>query len=204
MKIITTKQIHLIRILCILCVATLGLATITGSGDGDGSSTDYETFLPTINFDTIRIVFDANDPDQATVSCTPYTSIYKEFHKLYPDETRDLTIVGGTIDAVEAKYKNAVWLSLSEEPITCESSIDGSLGDGPLDDFNVDSQSSEWSPVQNPSVLTNYITTDPKAEFRICVQCLNNNLFTSYTLDYLSRTDLTLTVRETDQEESTE
>ena len=188
-----------------MAVVSFGLATIAGSGGSGGSSTDYETFSPTIDFDTIRVVFDANDPDPETVSCTSYTSMNQEFQKAYPEETRDLTIVDGTVDAVEVKYTNAFYVSRgSDEPIACQSYIEGDLGGGILDATSIDPPSSGWAQAQNPNVFANYIITDPTAEFRICVQCLNNNLYSSYTLDYLARISMTLTARETNQEENTE
>ena len=200
MNMIYTKLHSLFRFLCICFVAVLGLAAITGSGGGDSSSTEYQTVSTTFNFDTISVGYNASDPDPVTIACTPYTSMTNEFQETYPDETTGLTIVDGSVNAVEVKYTNAIWDSIgSEETIICESSLEGSLDEGILDATTIDAVNSPWTPAQNPSVFTNYIITDPKAEWRLCVQCQNNNLYNSYRLEYLTRLSLTLTVRETDQ-----
>lgn len=182
-----------IRSLCIFAAFMIGLASITGSGDdSSSSSTDYEMLYPTFNFDTIAASYDGT---QTVVKyCTDPTTMSAEAQETYPDETRDLRIVDWSIDALDVKYENAIWSSLgSLQTIVCESSLEGSKGDGSIHVTTIQLGSSAWMPVEDDAVFTNYLN-EPDAEFQLCVLCRDSNLYNNYQLNYLVRMELTLTV----------
>ena len=180
-----------IRSLCILTSFLLGLAAITGSSD-DSSSTDYETIYTSLEFDTIAVSYDGTQA--ITEACTDFTTISSEVREANPDETRDVRIIGWSMDALDIKYTDAVWDSFNPlETIACGSSIDGSKGGGDIDVTTIQLGNSEWMPAGNSSVFVNYLNS-PQAEFMLCVLCRDSNLYSSYQLDYHIKMDLVLNV----------
>ena len=180
----------LTRILCILMVAALGIASVTGSGDDNGgSTTEYEVLFLPIEFEQIEVMYDADNPTPMTLGCTEPTTMLAELIDAGIADSESIRIVDSTITHMQVNYRS-IWTDLQAiQDIVCNATVEGDW-EGPIDQTVL--QFGDWIGWRNANAInndtkvafTNYAINYDK-EFQICVSCQTNNLFNSYTLEYL-------------------
>jgi hypothetical protein len=184
------KLTALTRILCITMVVALGLASVTGSGDDNGgSTTEYEVLILPIEFEQIDAMYDAENPTPITLGCTEPTTMLAELLDAGIADSESIRIVDSTIIYMQVNYRS-IWTDLQAiQDIVCNATVEGDW-DGPIDQTVL--EFGDWIGWRNANAIndntkvafTNYAINYDK-EFQICVSCQTNNLFNSYTLEYL-------------------
>ena len=202
------KLTALTRLLCILMVVTLGIASVTGSGDDNGdSTTEYETIFLPIEFEQIDAMYDADNPTPITLGCTEPTTMLAELLDAGTANTESIRVIDSTITSMQVNYRS-VWTDVqSIQDIVCNATVEGEW-DGPIDQAVL--KFGDWIGWRSANAInnntqvafTNYSVNYEK-EFQICVSCQTNNLFNSYTLEYLVKMDIELTVAYDDVEDVT-
>jgi hypothetical protein len=194
MDTIKAQLATLIRILCILSVAALGFATITGSGD-DGSSTNYDTISTTFDFDTIAVVYDGTEP--VTIGAITTSMLDEAIAAGLPDADK-IRIVNSEITGLQIQY-DAAWVppSGSIQNINCASTIVGDWN-GSIDTRKLELGGEDWSDANaiddaTRTAFRNYLTNYKKT-YDLVVSCNSDNLYNQFVLDYWISMDLILTV----------
>jgi hypothetical protein len=194
-----------IRYLTLLTICVFGLIAIIGSGDNkSSSSSEYETIETTFDFDQIYVDYDANNPTPNTEVCISTTMLDEAIDAGLPD-AENIRVIGSSIDLLVVGY-DARWTDVGAlQTIICQSSVKGDW-EGPIDAQTLQYGDSGWDNANDvtsdtrtafQNYLTNYDT-----EYQLCVSCNTDNLFNSYTLDYLISMDVTLTVAYDNVEET--
>ena len=194
-----------IRYLTFLTICVFGLIAIIGSGDDNGSSSSkYETIDTTFDFDQIDVDYDANNPTPDTEVCISTTMLDEAIDAGLPD-AENIRVIGSSIDLLQVRY-DARWTDVGAlQTIICQSSVNGNW-DGPIDTQTLQLGDSGWDNANGVTSATrtafqNYLT-NYNTEYQLCVSCNTDNLFNSYTLDYLISMDVTLTVAYDNVEET--
>ena len=202
------KLTALTRLLCILAVVAMGLATVTGSGDDNSDTTaEYETIYLPIEFEQIDVMYDADSPKEVTLGCTDPTTMLAELLDAGEANTESLRVIDSTITSMQVNYRS-IWTDVqSLQDIVCSAAVEEDWV-GPIDQTVL--EFGDWIGWRSANAIndntriafTNY-TVNYEKEFQICVSCQTNNLFNSYALEYLVKMDMELIVAYDNVDEAT-
>jgi len=195
------KMTTFLRLLCVFSVVAVGLASIIGSGDDNGSSTTYHDVSLPLDFDQIDVVFDEEHPTPTTKFCTDTTTMLDEFLEAANiSDTENLRVIDSTITSLQINYRS-VWTNVSSiQDIFCSSTIEGDW-DGSIDTRRIEFGNwIGWADANDVNSTTRVAFENYSKQynnpFQLCVSCDTSNLFNSYTLGDQSSMDMDLTIAE--------